>query len=103
MPGRVHTADAGVTTKETRMSQNIRPANEPPRPPAVMRRGAEQGVPQVLSPAEMLALLDRLADAEAVERAAEDVVDGYAEGAVTALADVLAHRKTKPRDTTVAV
>lgn len=44
------------------MSQNIRPARDASRSIDAIRRGAEAGVAQVLTPSEALMLLDRLAD-----------------------------------------
>lgn len=85
------------------MSQNLRSPRETPRLIDAVRRGAEAGVAQVLTPAEALALSDRLADAEAVERTAEEVVDGYLDCGMTVLSDALAARKTRPVGTTLDV
>lgn len=70
-----------------------------------LRFGAEQGVAQVLTPDEMLTLLNRLRDAESVERAAQAYSDatqtpnGDPAGTWRDLNDALAHRYTRPSET----
>lgn len=70
------------------------------RKPARLRTGAEEGVAQVLTPAETLELLDRLAAAEAVERAAVEYQRVFfnGPGAEIAMYDLFAVLDTRRSD-----
>lgn len=86
--------------------------NRPARPGELrsrntIRRGAEEGVTQVLAPAEILRLLDRVDELERIERAVMEFTDAagdrtdpstYPRHVIDGLYEALAHRRTRADD-----
>jgi hypothetical protein len=89
---------AAPTTKEEEMT--TRGPDGADRTPESYRRGAEEGVAQVLTAEEVLRLLDRLEELEQVERAAETVRKAHnsptQRAAYVELCGVLDARKVRP-------